>query len=466
MVAGLSQLIGGPLGRHAVDPPRRRFWIPPRVILFSAIVMLAAAFLQKYPCSAGAWTDFGQYTQLCYTDIRALWGAEQLDHGSVPYFDHPVEYPVLTGILMGVTGLSAHAWLGDAGGTVYYHLNAIVLLALGVAGVAVLYRMRRRRAWDAMMVGCAPVMLVTALVNWDLLAVGLTIFFLAAWARGRVWWAGVLLGLAVAAKFYPLLVAGPLLVLAWRRRGLHTAIRTVAVAAATWLAVNLPFILFATDGWLRFFELNSTRGVDWGTSWYILRDLAGSTSAVGEAIDNVDVLNLSYLVTFVICCAGITWLALAAPTPPRLAQLAFLVVAAFLITGKVWSQQYVLWLLPLVVLARPRWRLFLAWQAAELFYFVAFYGELLQVSSGGDTPLPAWALVSPEWVFVAASAARLGTVVALVIAVVRDILRPDRDPVRAVHDGADPDAGPLAVGPDRPPIRPVTARTPPPVPGR
>ena len=57
-------------------------------------------------------------------------------------------------------------------------------------------------------------------------------------------------------------------------------------------------------------------------------------------------------------------------------QLAFLVVAAFLMVSKVWSQQYVLWLLPLVVLARPRWGAFLAWQAAEVCYFFAFYGEL------------------------------------------------------------------------------------------
>ena len=52
-------------------------------------------------------------------------------------------------------------------------------------------------------------------------------------------------------------------------------------------------------------------------------------------------------------------------------------VAAFLIFSKVWSQQFVLWLLPAGVLARPRWGAFLAWQVAEVCYFLAFYGELL-----------------------------------------------------------------------------------------
>ena len=45
------------------------------------------------------------------------------------------------------------------------------------------------------------------------------------------------------------------------------------------------------------------------------------------------------------------WLTLAAPVRPRVAQLAFLLVAGFLILNKVWSPQYSLWLVPLAVLA-------------------------------------------------------------------------------------------------------------------
>jgi uncharacterized membrane protein len=150
-----------------------------------------------------------------------------------------------------------------------------------------------------------------------------------------------------------------------------------------------------------------------------------------------------YLVAFVIACLGIAVLCFTAPEPPRLAQLSFLVVAAFLLCGKVWSQQYLLWLLPLAVLARPRWRMFLGWQAAELFYFLAFYGELLSASDSTDHNVPAWALVSPEWVFIAASITRFGTVCALCVLVVREVLRPRHDVVRLSYGGTDPDAGPL-----------------------
>ena len=66
-------------------------------------------------------------------------------------------------------------------------------------------------------------------------------------------------------------------------------------------------------------------------------------------------------------------LALLAPRRPRLPQLLFLVVVAFLLVNKVYSPQYVLWLLPLAALARPRWRDLLIWQACEIFYFFAIW---------------------------------------------------------------------------------------------
>ena len=45
-------------------------------------------------------------------------------------------------------------------------------------------------------------------------------------------------------------------------------------------------------------------------------------------------------------------------------------------------------------MARPRWGAFLAWQAAEVIYFVSFYGELLGASGKQ---------VFPEGIFVLAS---------------------------------------------------------------
>lgn len=447
-----SAFIGGPLGGHAVNPARRRCWTPLRVILFTGLVFFAISWLQKYPCSAGDWRDWQQYTNACYTDIRALWAVERLNEGAIPYRDHPVEYPVLTGLFMGVLGQIAYRIgniAGTDGGTIFYHLNAVTLFACGVAAIAVLYTIRaenRRtdlrglgdiepapperpsRPRDAMMLAAAPIILVTATVNWDLFAVALAMPFFLYWQRDRPLAAGLFLGLAVAAKFYALLFAGPLLILAVRQRRLTPALTSVATAAITWAVINAPVAALWQKSWLRFFELNSERPIDWGTSWYVVR---GVTAWV--ALWDHEFVNNAYLVLFALACIGIAALGYfaqrgALPSEdvvPRLAQLCFLVVAAFLLFGKVWSQQYVLWLLPLAVLARPKWTMFLVWQVAELGYFAAFYGKMLQVSAEDGRGIP-------EWLFLTAASARWFAVASMCALVVSEILNPRLDVVRSL----------------------------------
>jgi uncharacterized membrane protein len=459
-VRGMSEAIGGPLGEHAVRPSRTRFggprfWTPARIVLALACLLLSLHWVQKSPCRDGAWgSDLPQYKHFCYTDVLALYYSEGLAQGDVPYVDHNVEYPVLTGALMGVLGLPVHAYATSHPGTNeaqrFYDLNALVLGALGVATVAVLLALRRRRPWDVALFALSPALFLSATVNWDLLAVALSCFFLYFWARRRPGLAGLMLGLATAAKFYPLLMVGALFALALRTRRWRDLVNTVSAALITWVVVNAPVVIGYPQAWREFWKLNSTRGIDWGTLWYIGAHFPLGNDRYGlglfQALDRDPghgTLNTMYLMLFVVACAGIVWLTLAAPRRPRVGQLAFLILASFLVVGKVWSQQYVLWLLPLAVLARPRWGAFLAWQVAEVGYFVAFYAELMNAS--GRT-------VIPEWVFVVASAGRLITVCVLIWYVVRDVLRPERDPVRQTYD-ADPDGGPFNDAPETGPYR-------------
>jgi uncharacterized membrane protein len=452
-VRGLSEPFGGPAGEHAVaGAGTRRFWTAARIVLALTCLTLALHWVQKSPCQDGAWQNNIQYTRFCYTDVLALYYGG-LHEGSVPYRDFPLEYPVVTGYVMATIGLPVHS-LGTERpelnqGQWFYNLNALLLCSLAVATVAVILALRRRRPWDAAMFALAPALLLTATVNWDFLAIGLAAFGLYAWARRRPAMAGILIGLGGAAKLWPLFLLGPILVLAVRAARVRPALVAIGTAVAAVVAVNLPVAVPYRENWDRFFELNTERAIDWGTLWYIGRFLDGKwrSGAPGDRgplqwlSAHIPTLNLLSYVLFGLACLGIAALALLAPRRPRLAQLAFLVVAAFLIFSKVWSQQFVLWLLPLAVLARPRWGAFLAWQVAEVCYFAAFYGELLGTST--DRP------VFPEGVFVLAATLRLTTVIVLCGLVIRDIFRPERDIVRTTYRN-DPDGGPLAGVPDAP----------------
>jgi uncharacterized membrane protein len=447
-VRGISQVIGGPLGEHATRRRGEALWTPARIVIVLALITFGLHWIQKAPCQDGAWENFEQYTKFCYTDVLALYYNEELHEGAIPYFDHLVEYPVLTGYFMGALGLPVHDYAmshsGVNQGQLFWNLNFLVLSAFGIVAVAVVLALRRRRPWDAAMLALAPALVVSATINWDLFAGGLTALFLLAWARRRPVLAGLLLGLAGAAKFYPLFLAGPLLVLALRSGRWRPALATVVTGGLTWAVANAPVFFFANAGWDRFWQLSDERPIDWGTFWYIGAHFPISTNPNGGIQPfmwlggHIPVLNKLFYVLFGLACVGIALLALSARRRPRLAQLCFLVVAVFLLLSKVWSQQFVLWLIPLVVLARPKWGAFLAWQVAEIGYFLAFYGELLNASGRQ---------VFPETTFVLAAMGRWITVAVLVGLVVRDILHPELDVVRRTYDD-DPDGGPFDGAPD------------------
>jgi uncharacterized membrane protein len=127
-----------------------------------------------------------------------------------------------------------------------------------------------------------------------------------------------------------------------------------------------------------------------------------------------------------------------------LAQVAFLVIAAFLLTNKVYSPQYVLWLIPLAVMARPRWRDFLLWQAGEVVYYFAIWWYLAGFSEDSKGLPVGW--------YAAAIVIHLAATTYFAVIVIRDIYRPVYDPVRTdgwPEDQDDPGGGVLDNAPDR-----------------
>lgn len=409
------------------------------VLVVATLAGGVLAFAQKAGCRAGIWNSYaGQFQAHCYTDIHQLYFTENLYLGQVPYLDHPVEYPVLIGFAM-----QAMSWLVGTAGSPYvrvrefYDLTVILLTLFAIAGVlATAYLAGRRLRWTALLVALAPALILAAFINWDLIAMGLTALGMAAWAARRPVLAGVLIGLAIATKFYPVVLLWPLFLLCLRAGRLRAFWTMLAAAATAWLAVNLPIALIAPTGWARFYEMNSTRGANWGSIWYFLQ----LEHLFGLANMTLAGLNLAGVLAFALACLLIAALILLAPRRPRVAQVFFLAVAAFLLASKVWSPQYVIWLVPLAVLARPRLWSYLLWQAAEVAYFFAIWNYLVALigAPGG---------ISNELYF-AAVLGRFGTVLLLCVLVVVDVLRPDRDVVR--QDGQDDPAGGVLDGaPDR-----------------
>ncbi len=196
------------------------------VLILAALLGGALGSLAKAACRAGAWNvGVEQYQAHCYTDIYPLYFGEGLSAGQIPYLDHHVEYPVVMGAVM-----EGAAWtvrdVADPGtrGREFYDVTVAVLAACLVGGVlATAYCAGRSRRWTALLVAFSPALILAAYINWDLLAMALTMAGLAAWAARRPVLAGVLLGIAIATKFYPVICLLPLFALCLRARRLGSS---------------------------------------------------------------------------------------------------------------------------------------------------------------------------------------------------------------------------------------------------
>ena len=431
-IAAGSEVVGAPVGSAARPGNGRTALMVATVVAF---VGFALGILARTTCISSGFNGIGRYTHLCYSDIPVLYSLRGFADGRLPYLDHipgqqGFEYPVLTGAFA-----QLGAWLTPlfgGGGIGFYAANVLLLGICFLITVLATGASARPRNWDAVLLASAPALLVAATINWDLLAVALTAVWLLLWSRKLPGWAGLVLGLAIAAKFYPLVLCGPMLLLCLRSARMPAFWRMIGTAALAWLVVNVPVMLLNFDGWAEFYSFSQTRGQDFGSPWLAL-------SIAGFGVPP-DLLNTVASTLFLIACLAVGALIVFANRRPRVAPMLFLVLAAFLLTNKVYSPQYVVWLVPLAVLARPRLRSLIVWQAGELIYFVAIWWYLAGLQNPSKGLPGGWYAVA-IWIHIFVT-------VWFAALLVADALRPHRDPVR--QDGLDdPQGGVMAGAADR-----------------
>jgi uncharacterized membrane protein len=458
LVTAASESIGGPLGEHARPHP---WWTPVRVVLAVAALAFVLGMVQKTPCVQDHWSGSKlRYAAMCYSDVPYLYSGRGFAAGFPPYVDtggrYPaMEYPVLIGYfayasalvtqaLGAAPDLNARALVSSneiyaqpgvaAEASRYFLVTAVLLAPVALLTAWFLAGAHRRRPWDAALFAASPALVLTGLINWDLLAVAAVAGALWAWSRGRPVLSGVMIGLGTATKLYPLFLLGALLVVCLRRGRLPAFTSAAVAAAVTWLVVNLPAMVYGFDQWKVFWTFNGDRGADLGSIWLVWQQMGHTPTPT--------LINVVSAAFFAAVCVGVLFLGIRAERPPRIPQLAFLVVLGFLLLNKVYSPQYVLWLLPLAVLARPRWRDVLIWTAGEVFYFGAVWLYL-----GGWTASASSGV--PDRFYWMAILVRIAAELYLATLVVRDVLRPWNDPVRAdglTDDPAEPEPEPVRLG--------------------
>src|SRR5260221_8647319 len=157
-------------------------------LIVASLLGGALGSVAKAACRAGAWNvGVEQYQAHCYTDIYPLYFGEGLSAGQVPYIGHHVEYPVVMGAVM-----QAAAWVvkpvtdpATRGGEFYDVTVALLAVCLVVGVLATAYCAGRNWRGTGLLVALSPGLGLGAFINWDLLAMALTMAALAAWAARR-----------------------------------------------------------------------------------------------------------------------------------------------------------------------------------------------------------------------------------------------------------------------------------------
>ncbi|MGO2807873.1 MAG: glycosyltransferase family 87 protein [Glutamicibacter arilaitensis] len=437
-----TALIGGPLGRHSeagrIDPG---FFSVERVIILMTTVGALLMLLAKNPCRINGWTGNNPYAYACYSDWVPLFSARGFAENPWAPFSAAAqfEYPVLMSTVASAvasiipTGIENRSLL-------YFDINLLLVAILWMVTVIATLRMTGRRPWDAAMVAIAPGIILAGSINWDMWAVALLALGMLAFARKHTVLAGVLIGLGTAMKIYPFFILGAVLVLAIRTGKFKTFWVTAGTAAATWVLVNLPYALAFPTSFMHFFNFSSERGAGFSSFWHAFNVIADNREGIAQF--EAEQISRYGLILFFLCCVGVAVLGLTAKRTPRLASMAFLIIASFVMVNKVYSPQFIVWLIPLFALALPRWREFVIWMLVEVahFYGVWFYLDSLSAEEAQKA--------FPETGYVVLVLAHMVMLGYLMFLVARSILDPRHDPIRAVGQD-DPLAGPYAGAPDR-----------------
>jgi hypothetical protein len=307
---------------------------------------------------------FDRY-QIVDTPVYQKYG-EAMAAGEVPYRDFELEYP---------PGALPVFWLPTLGPAEHYDsifeavmwICAAALLALVVRTAATLGDSPQRLLAVAVGVAVFPLALGTVvLTRYDLWPAALAAAALAAVLAGRERLGLAVLGVAVAAKIYPLVLLPPLLVYVARTRGRREAAIGLGTFGVALALVVVPFAVVAPEGLVDSVERQLDRPLQiesLGSSVLLaghqlgLYDPSvvsshGSQNLTGPLPDALataqTVLQAAALVA--------VWLLFARgpATPARLVAACAASVAVFVAFGKVLSPQFLIWLVPVAALVARR----------------------------------------------------------------------------------------------------------------
>ena len=321
-------------------------------------------------------------------------------NGSVPYRDFIIEYPpfALFFILL--------PRLFTANLNAYMVIFQVEIFLFNLLGLFLIYRIAQRTGkapWKMLPIYTIAILAIGPIIaqHYDIFPAIMVLLSLYCFWIGRHKTSWIILAMATMAKIYPFIIA-PLFLIYYLRNREYRRIGTgILVFTATCLAVVMPFITTDPGSLSSLIDYHVERGVQlestysafalaagklgWTTTQ--LDFSAGSWNITGPLADNLSAIS-TILLPLLLLMSYLFIYRRIKPCNYNISDIcthSLLIVAVTLITSKVLSPQYLIWLIPLIPLVIGLrygiWAIFIVIGALTYYIYPLHYVELIYLET-------------------------------------------------------------------------------------
>jgi hypothetical protein len=336
-----------------------RYRVPTTVLLTMGGFVVSWALIHHGWFSHGLMQDTTVYAHYAYL----------VKHGLTPYLNFKFEYPPLALPLFLIPG-----WIAGGSWHTYVQTFELMMLVCGVGtvGLGAWLLVREKPTTARLMAGVALGALTPMLIGpvilsrFDLFPTLMTIAALAAVLTGKPRTSFVLLAIGVAAKAYPIVMVPLVAVYVWRNFSRREALIGLGLCAGVVAVVYIPWVAIAPHGILWSFRDQGTRPLQLESAgaslWLAAHQVIGLhlKTFFSHGSDNLyghpPTTAASVMTIVQWAVIALVWVTYAAgrATRERLLLASAAAICAFLFLGRVLSPQYLIWLVPLVMVAPGR----------------------------------------------------------------------------------------------------------------
>jgi uncharacterized membrane protein len=333
--------------------------------------------------------------------------ASRIVNHLAPYRDFSVEYP--PGSLL--VFLIPFHFAPDL--TAYGHAFTLELLAFDLIGLLMITLLARRfkvSVWVSLLIYTLSMLAINiiGIQRYDMVPAIITLAALCAFSRGHYKTAWLLVALGTMTKLFPILLVPLFLIYQWKNQRWQSLLASVGVFAIAVFWIALPFYNMGQQGFIKSFTVQGSRNLQVESTYasvLLMGAGMGLTQAgvyqgpmsfdlespLAKPIAKETLLIMAISILAVCAFYFFSYRGFKNPhlsRPPPAAEMAhlfnyaFLIILVMMLTNKVLSPQYMVWLYPLVPLItgrarHPVWLIFVVASWLTWYIYPANYIDLI-----------------------------------------------------------------------------------------